>query len=344
MEENKLTTLDEYICDLIENYRLDVKNAVYAVNDGRLIEHYNKFILNEGFANELDVFLAPVIALSEQSLSDKFEEILFQVSDVVVDSGNKFRRTFSVNQVRLLALSRLFVEVCFSIHTSYLSLSDNHKIDSPNKLNALFSIYGAALRTCREVLCLCENGYQEGAYRHGRTLIEYAAIASFLASDTDEVSKAFTDSGLKSPRDYYSWVLASKKITRKEAKNMSMSKFIGIMNKRFQDGSPSYSMSHAEFRQPYNDKSIFVHASARGIRARFSSQPELRDYIDAGRSFVGIEAAITTAIQPTCWIMYDYLDCIQNNETSLAWISILNCLAKKIETFSLTLDLKTNFI
>ena len=345
MEANKELTLEKYIQNLIENYELDIKNNVDAKNDGEYSEHYEKFISNEEVLDEFGDILASVIELPNQSLSKKIEEMLVQANDKIVSSGDKFRQTLNEKQRRLLALSRLFVEFCFAICKSYNLDIGKSREESLNKYNALFSINGVALRTFNEVLCLCESGYPEGAYAHGRVLFEYAAIASFLSSDTDEVSKAFLDSALentKSEADHYKWALTSERFAEKNAEDIKISTFITEMNTQLQSRSRIYSMSNSKFRKPYDDKSVFIHASSKGVLARFRTQPGFINSFDVDRNFTGIEIAIVTATESVSLIMCYYLGCIKH-KSFFSRLSALFCLLKEISKFTSTLEMKTNF-
>jgi len=243
--------------------------------------------------------------------------------------------------------ARLFVEVCFAI-CDILHLSvKGKKVNDYNKYTALFCIRGAALRRFNEVLCLCENGYPEGAYAHARLLFEHYVVSCFLSSDTDEISKAYFDSAeidAESEAKHYEWARDSEQFAQEKAKakaegkvfKVTISSLFSKVNESHKDHIQGWDLSNSKFRKSYNDRSAYGHVSAKSVRGRFSREPECKKTFDVGRQFVGMEAGIYCGINELLAIMVIYMNHIEleiltvKKEDLLVMCSVLHCLHNKI--------------
>jgi hypothetical protein len=63
-----------------------------------------------------------------------------------------------------------------------------------HKIDALVQLHARALLVTREVICLLEGGYPDGALSRWRSLHEIAVTALFLAQHDDEVSERYLES------------------------------------------------------------------------------------------------------------------------------------------------------
>ncbi len=68
---------------------------------------------------------------------------------------------------------------------------DNTVQNQPAKLHAIAVLHAKSLRVGREVLCLLENGFPDGALGRWRTLHETSTVASFLSNNDESLSVRF---------------------------------------------------------------------------------------------------------------------------------------------------------
>lgn len=70
-------------------------------------------------------------------------------------------------------------------------MQEHDKLGNSAKLYAIFNLHARALRTAREIVCLIENGFADGALARWRSLHEISTVANFLSVSDEEVSKRY---------------------------------------------------------------------------------------------------------------------------------------------------------
>ena len=325
--DNNLT-VEKHLQGLISKYGLSISKSIEDIEGSPDFE-YNAISIIKAF---------------NQSLSKEYESILNPVNSAIAKASSEILQTLNSQHKKeqlLLEWSRLYVEVCLAIcdilHTSVMG----KKINNNNKYLALFCIRGAAIRRFNEVLCLCENGYPEGAYAHARLLFEYFVVSEFLSSDTDEISKAYLDSAeinAENEADHYKWASHSLRFAQEKAKGktITISKLFSKVNESLKSRIQGWDLSNTNFRKSYDDRSVHGHVSAKGVRGRFSREPGYNEIFYIGRQFVGIEAAICCGIIELSKIMIIYVNYIEHEtmtvkkEDLLVMCHALHCIYEKI--------------
>lgn len=88
------------------------------------------------------------------------------------------------------ALDLLHVMILISqdLGTYILKEAKDTEFEQPAKAHAIINLHAKSLRIGREILCLLENGFADGALGRWRALHEAATVASFLAHREEELS------------------------------------------------------------------------------------------------------------------------------------------------------------
>ncbi len=140
------------------------------------------------------------------------------------------------------------------------------------KTYALYMIQAKTMLTYREILCLLENGYVDGAMAHFRSIYELFIVSHFIYSESEAVAERFIHAVKEQAYKYhgdsqYEW---AKKSTDSELVSMGI-----LIKKVYESGMWKCSlgnMSKTKFMEPYNIACKLVHPSPSGIIGRISTK------------------------------------------------------------------------
>jgi|GEM_PF-5286297 len=323
-----VNTVEGGLRHLLVQYTNDIRSS-FSRNSKAIMENQLSEIYSAEDISDV-VMEAYNDSLSEPNLSlkQKMADLVKPISDCLITAGDTFRKSISPKQSELLENCRFLHELCFAICANFNTevKASNLNKDVKHLYQALHGINGTALRMFNEVICLCENGFPEAAYARSRTIFEYNTLAVFLIEDTDDTAKAFVKSGfedVKNEKGHYKWALSSERFKDKQADDISISTFINNYNKHLNTRTDS-DTSNTKFRKPYDNKSYFVHASAKGVFGRFNDKPQDFSVLDVDRRFVGIELALIESANSITIILSKLLSCV-SCESGVVGMNALMC-------------------
>ena len=338
-----VNTIEGGLRQLLIQYAEDIRTSFYCSCGVTKEDYLNKIYSAEDISDIVIKTYTDSLSEPNLSLKQKISNLTKPTSDCVLSGGDGFRKSISSEQNKLLENCRFMHELCFAICANFNSevKANNLNKGIEHLYQALHGINGTALRMFNEVICLCENGFPEAAYARSRTIFEYNALAVFLIEDTDDTAKAFIQSGfenIKSEKDHYKWALNSERFKDKQAEDISISTFINNYNNHINTRVTDISMSNTKFRKPYDNKSFFVHASAKGVFGRFNDKPQDFSILDVDRRFVGIELALIDSANSITIILSKFLSCVCC-ESGIVGLNALKCATEFIVNMPVELSL-----
>lgn len=197
-------------------------------------------------------------------------------------------------------------------------VSKNAYKDNEDKIpiyNAICEIHARACQVYSEILCLCENGYADGAYARWRTLYELCVISDFISKNDKGVAVSF----LMAENEFndYQWARVAKCFNNKNGRRITF----GDLQKEWRCFSESW-------RKQYKYSNQFVHATTYGTAYRLGNKVMI-EALSAGHSDYGISMPLVNSTRMLILISMN-LFTIFPSEASLKDIRRYNKWEKRI--------------
>lgn len=185
--------------------------------------------------------------------------------------------------------------------------------------NALLPIHARACQEYLEILCLCKNGFADGAYARWRSLYELSIISDFIRKNGKEIAISFLKAA--DTEDRYEWARGAK-CFKHYPKDRHIT--FSLIQKQC-------TLSTTEWRQQYTISNQLVHASPQGTLYRLGNKTE-SGILSAGHSDYGVSTPmIQSAIILVC-ITADLFTLFQHGD-SLASMIAFHKWIDRIESF-----------
>lgn len=129
----------------------------------------------------------------EHVVPEAFKETFKQVRSTIKQEQNLARGFNKRNYARWQAgfdIAHAMIMISQDLGTFILQTQEAD-LECPAKFQSIISLHAKSLRVGREVLCLLENGFADGALGRWRTLHETATIASFLSANNENIAERF---------------------------------------------------------------------------------------------------------------------------------------------------------
>lgn len=190
--------------------------------------------------------------------------------------------------------------------------------------NALIQIHARACQEYLEILCLCKNGFADGAYARWRSLYELSIISDFIRKNGKEIAISFLKAA--DTEDRYEWARCAKCF-----KNFPKDKYI-----TFSLIQKQCDRSTTEWRKQYNLSNQLVHASPQGTIYRLGAKTDIT-ILSAGHSDYGVtmpmvQSAITlVCITADLFTIYQHGDSLASMMAFHKWISKIKNYYNEVE-------------
>lgn len=176
----------------------------------------------------------------------------------------------------------------------------------------LKNIHGRALQIYREILCLNQNGFADGAFARWRSLYELSVVACFINKYGESVAQAYANSVDSNGAN--EWARIAPCFARKKAREKIT----------LQDFIDNCDINEA-WRNEYKFSNLFVHSSADATFYRLGTYGE-SEAIPVGPTDWGMSLPATHAahslvlITVELFTIYTHGDSIAASKTFLTWI------------------------
>lgn len=210
-------------------------------------------------------------------------------------------------------------------YINYVSEMMNEKEDDRIPVyNALLSIHARACQEYLEILCLCKNGFADGAYARWRSLYELSIISDFIRKSGKCVAESFIKAA--NTEDRYEWARCADCF-----QNYPSKKYI-----TFSAIQKQCSLSTSEWKKQYNLSNQLVHASPQGTLYRLGNKIET-GILSAGRSDYGVttpmvQAATTlVCITADLFTIFSHGDSLTSMDAFNKWIDNIKKYYNEVE-------------
>ncbi|MBE6947944.1 MAG: hypothetical protein E7454_06835 [Ruminococcaceae bacterium] len=188
---------------------------------------------------------------------------------------------------------------------------------------ALKNLHGRALQIYKEILCLNQNGFADGALARWRSLYELSVVACFINKFGEPVAQAYTNSVDSNGANEWARIapcFASKKPKEK------------ITLQELIDNSDI----HEAWRNEYKFSNLFVHSSADATFYRLGTQGSSHaipvGHTDWGMSLPATHAAYSLVlITVELFNIYPHGDSIAAANTFFSWLDRIGEFYKDVE-------------
>lgn len=192
---------------------------------------------------------------------------------------------------------------------------------------ALKHIHGRALQMYKEILCLNQNGFADGAFARWRSLYELSVVACFIKKYGESIAEAYTNSvnttsGASRANE---WARSAPCFAKKKPKDCIS----------FQDLIDNCDIDLA-WRSEYKFSNLFVHSSAEGTFFRLGAAGSTES-IPVGHTDWGMTLSATYAANSLVLItielfsIFTHGDSIAAGKTFFAWLERIEKYYKDVE-------------
>lgn len=252
-----------------------------------------------------------------------FEKVLFErahTAEFIGRMEQKWGKAFVASEALYICVMESSDEyIKFVVETM-----KHKKDDRVFVYNALTPIHARACQEYLEILCLCKNGFADGAYARWRSLYELSIISDFIRKNGECVATSFLQSA--DTEDRYEWARVAK----------CFEKYPGNKYITFSAIQKQCKLSTAEWRKQYNLSNQLVHASPQGTLYRIGNKTEM-GILSAGLSDYGVAMPLVqSAISLSC-ITADLFTIFQHGDSLVAmmafhkWIDKIKNYCDKVE-------------
>lgn len=174
--------------------------------------------------------------------------------------------------------------------------------------NALLPIHARACQEYLEILCLCKNGFADGAYARWRSLYELSIMSDFIRKNGKCVAESFLKAA--NTEDRYEWARCAECF-----KNYPNNKFI-----TFSAIQKQCELSTPEWKKEYNLSNQLVHASPQGTLHRLGNKFDLK-VLSAGNSDYGVTIPMVHAAISLVCITADLFTLFQHGDSLASMVA-----------------------
>lgn len=252
-----------------------------------------------------------------------FEKVLFErahTAEFIGRMEQKWGKAFVASEALYICVMESSDEyIKFVVETT-----KHMKDDRVCAYNALAPIHARACQEYLEILCLCKNGFADGAYARWRSLYELSIISDFIRKNGKDVAISFLQSA--DTEDRYEWARMAK-CFEKYPRN----KYI-----TFSAIQKQCTLSTAEWRKQYGLSNQLVHASPQGTLYRIGNKTET-GILSAGLSDYGVTMPLVqSAISISCitadlFTIFKHGDSLVSLMTFHKWIDKIKNYCEEVE-------------
>lgn len=188
---------------------------------------------------------------------------------------------------------------------------------------ALKNIHGRALQIYKEILCLNQNGFADGAFARWRSLYELSVVACFINKHGESIAQAYTNS--LDSNGSNEWARTAPCFIAKKPKDRI----------KLQDLIDNCDINEA-WRSEYKFSNLFVHSSADATFFRLGTGGKSEaipvGHTDWGMSLPATHAANSLVIITVeLFSIYTHGDSIAAGKTFFSWLDRIEKYYKDVE-------------
>lgn len=295
---------------------------------GKLIDFF-KEKLEEGLpkekiqdfldSSEIGELYAEIVKTVSDSAAETIEEIMFEKVLVERAFDNEFLARVEQKWGKAFVASEALYLCVMESSDEYIKfISEEMKGKNSDKapiFNALMRIHARACQEYLEILCLCKNGFADGAYARWRSLYELSIISDFIRKNDKKVAISFLNAA--NSDDRYEWARCAKCF-----KKYPPNRFI-----TFSAIQKQCTLSTTDWRKQYDLSNQLVHASPQGTMYRLGNKADT-GFLSAGRSDYGMSSPLINSANCLVLITSDLFTIFNHGDSLVAMMAFSKWLRK----------------
>ena len=285
------------------------------INKGISEDEIDKFLQSEAISNMyqkiVKVMADDVAKTIEAIMYEKVLEERAYTDEFIARMEQKWGKAFVASE----ALYICVIESAQSYGKYVVEQPKEKKDEVAFVYKAIISIHARACQEYLEILCLCRNGFADGAYARWRSLYELSIISDFIRKNGRRVAESFLKAA--DTEDRYEWARCAECF-----RHYSKDKFItfGAIQKQC-------ALSTTEWREQYNLSNQLVHASPQGTMYRLGNKLDT-EILSAGHSDYGVSTTMVQAAICLVCITADLFTLFQHGDSMVSMIAFHNWVDK----------------
>ena len=287
-------------------------------------EETNKFISGVFERGVLEETYSDLIETLSQNLTETMESTMYEhvlearayTAEFLARQDQKWGKAFVASEALYLCI----LEATDNYHAFVVS---EHIGEQNYTYYALKNIHGRALQIYKEILCLNQNGFADGALARWRSLYELSVVACFINKYGESIAQAFTNS--LDSNGSNEWARTAPCFAEKRPKDRI----------RLQDLIDNCDIDEA-WRSEYKFSNLFVHSSADATFFRLGAGGK-SETIPVGHTDWGMSLPATNAANSLVLItielfsIYTHGDSIAAGKTFFSWLERIEKYYKDVE-------------
>lgn len=287
-------------------------------------EESNKFIrgiLKSGIVEES---YNEVLEMLSNSLTETMESTMYEhvlearayTAEFLARQEQKWGKAF-------VASEALYLCVLEATENYNSFVAANHTGEENYRYFAIRHLHGRALQIYKEILCLNQNGFADGAFARWRSLYELSVVVCFICKYGETVAQAYINSMNSSGTNEWARI-APCFANKKPRERITLQELI------------DNSGINEEWRSEYRFANLFVHSSADATFHRLGaygpSETSPVGHTDWGMTISAVYAANSlTLITVEMFALYPHGDSIAAAKTFFTWINRIESYYEEVE-------------